>query len=281
MSLVKKLSRIFNRTVTHGGYIATSVALTAGIGIGVAMHDTHPLSSSAPVANVQMHDAEVNRLQTMADEILSQQYRIEINRKSVEQAQANLGKTDAKLSDQLAAVAQANEQNMRDMQAQHERLAAYRKEILFNNVVPEKEADHMYTTLFDKARDRQMGDITDFFSPFSDALTERDEVVGGMGLAGTDPQKISDARAESITNIMRSAATSESSHDHGQGLIDALEAAGFLFSLTGLGAVGRRREKPKPQDALPETVPAAAPPPAPEQDDTPPRPVAKSRSLSL
>jgi hypothetical protein len=251
----RKLTRAFNRAVTHGGYLATAAALSLGIGIGADINHHAAWETQPPAANVEMHAAALNRLHRMSDDIVNAQYKIDFAARSIATAQQTLGQQqDAKsMGENVDALQAAFDKNQDARQTQQERLALFRKEVLLNPSLSEKEANDIYVALWDKAKDNQLGDIQNYFSPFSDALKMRDETIARLHLP-RDAAKVSDAQAEQLVAASRAAADDIGTEAAEKGLIEGLETLGGLLSLSALGAFGRARQ-------------SRAPGPTPEKND--------------
>lgn len=238
----KKLRKIFNRVSTNTAFLVAAVGASIGGGFYANSTLEQYHAQTAPVANVALHDAEVSQLKTLGDDIIENQTRIDFNARSLQQAQQNIGTAPTPLGNQLADLQSARDQQARDEAAQQEKLAQYRKAIWFNPALSEKEADDVYKELFYKAQEKGMGNITNYFSPMTDALTFRDEVIAAMNLP-LDPAKVTNKQAEDALNAARA-------HDDAN---DALETKGALGTAFGgglltlglavLGFRARRREE--------------------------------------
>jgi len=260
MSFHKKLSRAFNRTVTHGAFLASAAAMSLGIGIGVDIDAHTTWETQPPAANAQIHDAAVEKLGQDATTILVSQRKIDFTRKSLTEAQRGLRNAqDTKnLSADVNALQEADNRYEDARAQQAERLAEFRRELLLNPALSEKEADAIYEALWYKARDEGLGDIQTFFSPFSDALKMRDETVTAMKLPH-DPAKVSDTQAAALVSASRDAYDATAHEALGDGALSGLEAMGGFLTLTALGALGRRRENRTPE-------PSPQPRPRAEED---------------
>lgn len=285
MSPGKSLKHIFNRAATHAATAVAAVVLALGVGGGVAINSELSHETSPPVASVQMHDGAVTQLRGMAAEILAQQARIDFNAQSLQKAQANLGVNGGKLDEQMKSLQSARDQQTKDEQAQQDRLSEFRKQIWFNPSLSEKNADNLYTELFYAAQEKGMGNITDYFSPMTDALTFRDEIIAKRGLP-LEPAKISSQAAQETVLAGRTADKSNDNKELFGGFGAGLGAGALAFSLIVLGHRGRRREEDEARasKAAQQKIERAAepsPPPPPESKPAPASEPAPPRKFAV
>lgn len=280
MSAFKKLRHIFNRAVGNTPAIIAAGALSLGLGWNVMNSTEVHHSTTPPVANVQMHDATVDELRTMAADILTQQERISFNARTLQNAQSNIGANEgASLEQQMADLQNARDRQIADEQAQDQRLHDFRKTVWFNASISEKEADNLYTELFYAAQDKGFGNITSFFSPMTDALTFRDETVADANLP-QDPAQVSNEAGQNVLEQARAADEVNDGKEMRNGAGAALGGGLFSLGLIWLAYAGRRREEEEAnmleQEREREREEArrarrTPPKPAPEQDIEPPR----------
>lgn len=243
MSALKKLRHIFNRAVGNTPAIIAAGALSLGLGWNVMNSTEVHHSTTPPVANVQMHDAAVDELRTMAADILAQQERINFNARTLQNAQSNIGANEgASLEQQMADLQNARDRQIADEQAQDQRLHDFRKTVWFNASISEKEADNLYTQLFYAAQDKGYGNITGFFSPMTDALTFRDETVADANLP-QDPAQVSNQAGQNVLEQARAADEVNDGKEMRNGAGAALGGGLFSLGLIWLAFAGRRREE--------------------------------------
>lgn len=280
MSAFKKLRHIFNRVVGSGPAVVAAGALSLGIGWNVASNSEVHHSTTPPVANVQMHDAAVSSLQSMASDILAEQARINANAQTLHYAQRNIGANEsATLAQQMADLQAAQDNQAASERAQDQRMHDFRKTVWFNPAISEKEADKLYTDLFYAARDKGFVNIPAFFSPMTDALTFRDEIIAAQNLP-QDPSQISNATGESVLEQGRSMDSANDGRELVNGAGAALGSGLFSLGLIWLGFAGRRREQEEENRLEQERerrereearrARKPAPKPAPEQNNEPP-----------
>lgn len=238
----KKLRKIFNRISTNAAFLVAAAGASIGGGFyaNSALEQHH--AQTAPVANVALHDAEVSQLKRLGAEIIENQTRIDFNARSLQQAQQNIGTAATPLAGQLEDLQSARDQQLRDEAAQQEKLAQYRKAIWFNPALSEKEADAIYTELFYQAQEKGMGNITNFFSPMTDALTFRDEVIAAMNLP-LDPAKVTNQQVEAALNSGRAQDEANDALETKGALGTAFGGGLLTLGLAVLGFRARRREE--------------------------------------
>lgn len=249
MSLFKRVRHVFNRVATKGTATVSAAVLSLGLGY-TAMNSMEQFHETAPpVASVEMHDAAAAQVRQMGADILARQEALDFNKRALDQAQHNIGLNGGPLATQLDGLKQAQERQARDEQAQLDRLAQYRKALWFNPALSEKEADKLYTGLFYAARDKFMHNITNYFSPMTDALTFRDEIISQRNLP-RDPAKISDEAAEQAVQNARGLDDANDAAEVAVGLAAALGGGLIPLALLWPGFRGRRREDEAPKPAL-------------------------------
>lgn len=162
MSFARKLSRAFNRTVTHGAFIAASVIMSAGTGYEVSNYLDGVQNAVAPQANVEMHNAAADKVNKMVQDITTSQERIDFSWTALQAAKENIGKNGGKIAEQLADVNAGFTAYEASRAEQMERLKTLRRELLFNPALSEKEATTLYEALWEQST---TGDYRNFFSP--------------------------------------------------------------------------------------------------------------------
>ncbi len=243
MSFGKKLSRIFNRTVTHGAFIAASLVASGSAGYEVANYMDGVPSPTPIVATVSAHQAALDKLTRMSDDIISNEGKIQFAASALEHAKANIGTNGGKISEQLADVQAGFAQNGMAQQVQMTRIADFRREILFNPAISEQEAKDSYDALWYKSNSAE---LRNFFSPFEDALAYRDETIAALKLPH-DPAAVTFKDAERVTIAARAADDASDSAEWKAGVATGIGSLAGLFGLSFLGGVRKRREEEEPR----------------------------------
>ena len=244
MSLGKKLSRIFNRTVTHGAFIAASVIGSGTVGYDVACHLDGVQNPQAIVTTASAHQAALDKITRMSEEIIRNEGKIQFAASALEHAKANIGANGGKISEQLADVQAAYTQNDMAQQVQMTRIADFRREILFNPAISEKEATEVYDALWYKSNSAE---LRNFFSPFEDALAYRDETIKALNLPH-DPAAVSFKDAERVTVAARAADDASDTRELETGIASGISSLAGVLGLSFLGARNKRREKEQPAE---------------------------------
>ncbi len=243
MSFGKKLSRIFNRTVTHGAFIAASLIGSGAIGYEVADHLDGVQSTQAIVASADAHQAALEKINRMSDEIIRFEGQIQFTASALEHAKANIGTNGGKISEQLADVQAGFTRNEMAQQVQMTRIADFRREILFNPALSEKEASDIYDALWYKSNSSE---LRNFFSPFEDALAYRDETIAALKLPH-NPAAVTFKDAEAVVTAARAADDASDSLEWKMGVASGIGSLAGLFGLSFLGATRKRREEAEPR----------------------------------
>jgi len=244
MSFARKLSRAFNRTVTHGAFIAASVMMSAGTGYEISNYLDGVQSAIAPQANVEMHNAAADKVNKLVGDITTAQERMDFSWNALQSAKDNIGKNGGKISDQLADVNAGFRTYEADRDAQMERFKALRRELLFNPALSEQEATKLYNDMWDQST---TGDFRGFFSPFKDAMAYRDETIAKLH-APQSADKATEADAERVTAAARAADDASDTRELEDGIAGGIGTLGGLLSLSFLGARRKRRETAGPSN---------------------------------
>ncbi|MDE1154030.1 MAG: hypothetical protein PW788_15975 [Micavibrio sp.] len=246
MSFARKLSRAFNRTVTHGAFIAASVIMSAGTGYEVSNYLDGVQNAVAPQANVEMHNAAADKVNKMVQDITTSQERIDFSWTALQAAKENIGKNGGKIAEQLADVNAGFTAYEASRAEQMERLKTLRRELLFNPALSEKEATTLYEALWEQST---TGDYRNFFSPFKDAMAYRDETIARLH-APQSAAQATEADAERVVTAARAADDASDTNEWQKGLEGGIGTLGGLLSLSFLGARRKRREDAMPQAAV-------------------------------
>lgn len=246
MSDESSLSSKFNRAVLSGKYFAAAVVLSAGLGFGVSSSLDQGPSSLPPTQNAAAHQTATSNLVNLADEIIDAQKGQPANNMAAEQ---------------------------------EARLQSYRKEVLLNPALSEKEALEMYERLSDRAKARGMDNIVAFFPAPENAFAYRDETRAALNLPA-DPAQVSNADAERLFKQSVAADQASNAKENNWG---AGTGGGLLFGMLSLSAVGFfRRRRAEQLARLEEELskpPVFEPTPGETPDTKPKAPLKKTFSI--
>lgn len=231
------LPKFYGNTVHVIGTIITTLAV--GLGTYSHLDEQHDTSAAKP----QLEADSIVHLRDMADDIIKHERRILYYGDMIDTAKSNIGKTPGDWSQQFTAVQTEYDKLTVERDAQNGRLEKYRNEILFNPALSEQKGDAIYTEFYYKASDLDLHRITNFFSPFTDALKYRDECKVQFGAAAATPETGA-ALSKKIVACGRDTDAAANSHEVNVGL-----TAGALTLAFGILAplVPVRRRKPKPE----------------------------------
>lgn len=232
-----RLPKFYGQPTHVFGTILTALA----VGFGTYSHMDEPHATSA--AKPQLEADSIAHLRDMADDIIQQERRIAFHASAVDTAKENIGKVPGDWSQQFTTVQTEYDKITVERATQNARLEKYRTEILFSPALSEKKADAIYTEFYYKADGQNLYAITNFFSPFTDALKYRDECKVQFGAAAATPETGA-ALSKKIVTCGRDADAAANSNEISKGLMAGGLTAAFGL-LAPLGALVRRR-KPKP-----------------------------------